>query len=374
MKIVFVNREMAMNPGGGENVDRQLATALNGLGVEVHFLIGKPLLGEVKVPFHGFPVEYVSSPYLRGLYQKLPFPLNIPVGIIDWKLFCWAALRRLKKMDYDVLQVLSLPELVKIKRYRNTLVVMRFPGPPAPMYRQHISKIDAVIANGDALIQIRKKFRKDAVEIQVGVDPARFKPSPSLRKAVRSKWKIGTAPLILYTGRFMPIKNVSLLIQAMRFVVDQMPLAKLVLVGDGPLEGKLKSEVKRSGLAKNVVFVGHAQSGVESFYAAADVFCMPSLYDNYPNSVLEAMSTALPVVATKVGGIPFQVKEGKNGFLVESGDETKLAQKILYLLNNPSKARKMGLENRKWVVKHFSWEESAKKLKQVYEGLAKVNH
>ncbi len=231
--------------------------------------------------------------------------------------------------------------------------------------------MDAVIANGDALVQIRKKFRKDAIEIQIGVDSTCFKPSLSMRKAVRKKLGMGHAPFILYTGRFMPIKNVSLLIKAVRFVVDQFPKAKLVLVGDGPLEGKLRDEVRKLGLENNVVFVGHAASGIESYYAAADVFCMPSLYDNYPNSVLEAMSSGLPIVATHVGGIPLQVKDGKNGFLVESGDETKLAEKLLELLNNPSRARKMGLENRKWVNKHFSWEESAKKLKRVYERLIK---
>ena len=250
-------------------------------------------------------------------------------------------------------------------------VVMRFPGPPSSLYKKYIQKMDVVIANGDALVQIRKKFRKDAIEIQIGVDSNRFKPSPSIRRSVRKKLGISNAHLILYTGRFMPIKNVSLLIKSMRFVVDQFPKAKLMLVGNGPLEGKLRNEVKQLDLEKSVVFAGHASSRIEMYYAAADVFCMPSLYDNYPNSVLEAMSAGLPIVATKVGGIPLQIKDGKNGFLVESQDEVALAEKILFLLNNPSKARKMGLENRKWVVKHFSWKESAKKLKRVYEGLLK---
>ncbi|HLD05345.1 MAG TPA: glycosyltransferase family 4 protein [Candidatus Nanoarchaeia archaeon] len=370
MKVLFVNREMAMNPGGGENVDRELAAALKKLGIEVKFMVGKPLFGKPRVTLQGFSVEYIPSPYLRGLYQKLPFPFNLPLGILDWKLFCWSCLNHLKKRnDYDLLQVLSLPELVKIKDSKPIPIVMRFPGPPAQMFKNDIRKVDAVIANGDALIQIRKKFRRDAIEIQIGMDLQRFKPSPSKSKEIRGKLRVSNAPLILYTGRFMPIKNVSLLITAMRFVVDQQSNAKLILVGEGPLEGKLRGEVKRLGLEKNVIFAGRVTPGIESYYAAADVFCMPSLYDNFPNSVLEAMSSGLPIVATNVGGIPLQVKDGKNGFLVPSGDEVALAEKILMLLNSPTKAKRMGTENRKWVMKHFSWEESARKLKRLYEQL-----
>ena len=369
MKVLFVNREMVMNPGGGENVDRQLAGALRKLGVEVRFLIGKPLFGKVKVPFHDFPFTHVSSPYLRGIYQKLPFPLNIPVGMLDLKWFSWACLKKLRKEGYDVLQVLSVPQLALLKKEKNVPIVVRFPGPPSPIYKSYICKIDAVIANGDAWIQIHKKFRKDVIEIQIGMDTHCFKPSSLSRNQVRKKLGIGKAPMILYTGRFMPIKNISLLIAAMRFVADQKPDARLVLVGEGPLEGRLRSEVKRIGLEKKVIFAGRISSSIESYYAACDVFCMPSLYDNYSNSVLEAMSSGLPIVATRVGGIPLQVKDGKNGFLVESGNEVALAEKLLDLLNNPQKAKKMGLENRKWVIKHFSWEESAKKLKKVYEEL-----
>ena len=369
MKVLFVNREMVMNPGGGATSELRFALALKKLGVSVKFLVGKPLFSRPAVPFHSAPVDYVSSPYLRGIYQKLPFPLNIPVGLLDLKFFSWACLKYLKRNDdYDVLHVLSIPQIVELKKFNSAPIVLRFPGPPSKIYDKDIQKADAVISDGDVWVQLKKHFRKDAVNVSIGVDSEMFKPSISLRAKVRKSLGIHSEPVIHYNGRFMPIKNVSLLISAMRYITDQMPSAKLVLVGDGPLRERLRAQVRKLGLQKNVIFVGRVHfSETSGYYAAADVFCMPSLYDNYPNSVVEAMSSGLPVVATNVGGIPLQVQDGKTGYLVESGDETALAEKILKLVNNPSKAKKMGLDGRHFAIKHFNWDVSAKKLKKLYE-------
>ena len=110
--------------------------------------------------------------------------------------------------------------------------------------------------------------------------------------------------------------------------------SKLLIAGRGEEEGNLKKLVKNYRLENNVKFLG-GLTGREmiDYYNVADVFCLPSQSEGTPNVVIESLLCGTPVVASKVGGLPYIIEEGRNGFLVEPGSILSLKEKLLKGLN-----------------------------------------
>ncbi|TRO49962.1 glycosyltransferase, partial [Candidatus Bathyarchaeota archaeon] len=102
-------------------------------------------------------------------------------------------------------------------------------------------------------------------------------------------------------------------------------------------------------------------------YQAADIFAFSTFYENLPFAILEALSSRLPVVTTRVGGIPEMIDDGKNGFLVPPANSLDLAKKILYLLENPNAASEMAYQARKTIREKFDWQLIVKKVLRVYQ-------
>ena len=176
--------------------------------------------------------------------------------------------------------------------------------------------------------------------------------------------------LLLFIARLVPLKNLLFLIRTLAEVVKERENVKLLIVGEGPLEKQTQAWVKKLKVEEHVIFAGRVQNEqLPQYYSAADIFVMSSTYENFPNAILEAMSCELPVVATKVGGIPMQIKEGINGFLVESGNVEQFKKKLIFLLDNEFLAKEIGERNRQEVKEKYSWLESAKKLKAIYDSL-----
>jgi glycosyltransferase involved in cell wall biosynthesis len=118
----------------------------------------------------------------------------------------------------------------------------------------------------------------------------------------------------------------------------------------------------------NIVFTGYfPDSKLPRLYQAADVFAFSTFYENLPFVVLEALSTGLPVVTTRVGGIPEMIESGKNGFLVQPFNSRELSDKILYLLEHPSAASEMALLARKIILEQFDWRLIVNKVLKVYD-------
>src|SRR5262249_40275349 len=136
--------------------------------------------------------------------------------------------------------------------------------------------------------------------------------------------------VILSVGRLVPLKNLTVLVDAMREVRRQQPLAHLVLVGEGPERERLKQRVADLDLTGAVTFAGYVpQTETAAYYRAADVFALSSDFDNSPNVVLEAMASGLPVVSTDVGGVADFVDRDNGGALVPRGDAPALARSLL---------------------------------------------
>ncbi|MHC1696849.1 MAG: glycosyltransferase [Geobacteraceae bacterium] len=140
-------------------------------------------------------------------------------------------------------------------------------------------------------------------------------------------------PLIISAGRLAAQKNFPLLLKAFQIVSKQTP-CRLVLLGEGPEEGRLKSLAQNLGIGRNVAFLGH-RGNPYGFFARSDVFVLPSLWEGFPNVLCEAMACGLPVVSTACPTGPDEIiRDGDNGLLVPMNDANALAEALLKLLTD----------------------------------------
>jgi glycosyltransferase involved in cell wall biosynthesis len=177
----------------------------------------------------------------------------------------------------------------------------------------------------------------------------RLRPTHGLSQeaARRSLDLLPDEPVVLYVGRLLRIKGVHHLLGAFPRVLARFPLVRLLIVGDGEEGQDLQTSARRLGLGPRVAFLGSLpHEDVIRCMRAADVFVLPSLVESFGIVLLEAMSCGLPVVASRVMGIPYLVEDGLNGFLVPPTDEEVLADRITALLSDPDLRARMGEQNR----------------------------
>jgi glycosyltransferase involved in cell wall biosynthesis len=166
-------------------------------------------------------------------------------------------------------------------------------------------------------------------------------------------------------------KRVSDLIKAFARVHERFPNAKLLIVGDGPDEAMLRSLAGELGVSEHVHFTGY-QGNTRPFFEVMDIFALASAYEGLPVALLEAMFARLPVVATRVSGIPSVVRTGETGFLVEPKNPEELADRLLVLLNDAALRETMGETGLALVRANFSADRYVGQFDDLYQGLAAV--
>ena len=224
---------------------------------------------------------------------------------------------------------------------------------------------DGITAVSNYLAKIIKnKFDVDngAKVIYNYVDTERFKKAdnPALRKRLGKGRKI-----ILHTSNFRSIKRVGDIVDAFRIIRKTVP-STLVLAGDGPEMGAVRRRVAKYRLSKDVVFAGRRKD-IEKFYAVSDLFMFASVRESFGLSILEAMSSSVPVVSTKSGGPQEVMEDGKTGHLVGVKDVKALADRAVEILGDERKGEKMGNAARSRVLKKFT----ADKIMPQYESYYK---
>ncbi len=168
--------------------------------------------------------------------------------------------------------------------------------------------------------------------------------------------------IILVVGRLEKQKGIDYLFQAIPRVINYRPDIRLILVGDGTLKKHLKDLARSLNLDKYIFFMdSYPISVMPQLYQGADFFCLPSIHEGFPLTIIEAMATGLPIIASKIEGIPDAIVEGENGFLVSPKNPADLAQKILNCINLPPESlNKISELNRDKAVKLYSWKNITK--------------
>jgi len=322
--------------------------------------------------------------------------LGVPVAILDET--------RINSLGILIGLVRILREqridLVHTHRYKDTVLglmaariagvphaVRTMHGLPEPMKRwahlkfglyEALEKValrfwaDQVIAVSKDMAGIlrRSGYPADRItHIHNGIDVGAVRP---LRSRQEVRRELGVEPetyLIGAVGRLSPVKGHANFLRAARLVLHKQPRAKILIIGDGPLNAELRAMATELRIDGACIFAGH-RTDVHDLLPAMDVFVLPSLSEGIPMALLEAMALGTPVVATAVGGIPEVVSHRVNGLLVHSGDERALSDACVALTVDRDLAGRLVANGRRTVEQAFSCTQNGQALTRVYTEVA----
>ena len=241
---------------------------------------------------------------------------------------------------------------------RKKPTIVRLPGPPSRMARKILNSYSKNIAGGDIYLKI-KKWCNNAEYVEIGLDSNYFKlPKKKPSKKIMD---------FLFVGRLIKLKNLSYLIKGFYEALKENKKIFLHIVGEGQERNGLEKLAEKLNITDFIKFHGVLyKENLLKIYQSSDVFLITSEYESFSMVTTEAMACGLPVIGTKVGFLPSLIKPGETGSLVELNNIKELKEKILFFSENMDKVREFGSKARKFVVKNFSWEESAKRIEKIY--------
>jgi N-acetyl-alpha-D-glucosaminyl L-malate synthase BshA len=230
------------------------------------------------------------------------------------------------------------------------------------------------IERSDAVTSVSEELRQRTVEllsckntpievIPNFVDTERFAPGCCAEK--REMLALDDEKIILHASNFRSVKRPLDLVEAFA-VANRRVKSRLVLVGDGPELASVKARADELGVRKRVTFVG-TYDAIWELMPQADVFFLPSEYESFGLSALEAMSCGVPVVASRTGGLPEVVDHERNGFLTPVGDTRAQAEALCALLLDGDRRRAFGEAAREAAVSRFAVEKVLPRWVKVYE-------
>ncbi|MHA1232217.1 MAG: glycosyltransferase family 4 protein [Candidatus Helarchaeota archaeon] len=208
--------------------------------------------------------------------------------------------------------------------------------------------------------------------LENGINPFNF--NINIPSNFRKKYNFNDDDIIvLYLGRIHKIKGLEYLIKSIAKLRNFEKL-KLVLIGpDDNYWSKLKNLIKKLKIEQKVLYI-NGLYGKDKFeaYTSSNIFCLPSLYDCSPNSMLEACASGLPIITTKNNGLSYILKKG-GGIIIPPKNVTKLTEALIYFINNPDKIKENGQFIKKKVLKEFNWDTITDRLEQYYYNILKKN-
>ncbi len=231
---------------------------------------------------------------------------------------------------------------------------------------------------GSAVIAISKAVEAHLIDdfkvdrskihlIESGIDLDKFFPVNDEQKhELRQRFDLGNDPVVGIVARLSDVKGQDILVKAMAKVVTHIPKAKLLLVGEGKMEKFLRDEVGRLNLNDHVRFFAIINK-TQEMLSLFDIFAMPSRQEGLGLSIMEAQASGLPVVASRVGGIPSLIEHGKTGLLVEPENSDELADAIIRLFNDGAYLKEMGEAGRLFIQSAHSADKMTDKVQQLYQ-------
>lgn len=217
-------------------------------------------------------------------------------------------------------------------------------------------------------LQISGASPRQVSTIYNGIDLSGFRglDADRARADVRAEFGIPAgAPLLTTVAVLRPPKGIQFMIRALPAVLEVNPDVHYLIVGDGSHHAPLMEEVRQAGVQDRVIFAG-MRKDVPRLLSASDVFVLPSLTEALPTVLAEAMAARLPIIATRVGGVPEMIKDGQNGLVVEPQDVEALARAAIHLFSNPQRLAAMRTEGWDIVNQKFNVERQVDDLKHLY--------
>ena len=387
MRILHLYKDYFPVLGGIENHIKWLAEGMAGRGHDVSVLVTNTGRGDVAETVNGVQVVKVSR------YFNIS---SAPIG-----LGMAGELRRLGR-DAQIVHLHApyppgeLAQLLVAAGQRTVITwhsdivkqagLLRF---YAPFLRAALQQADKILVASPPYIQssafLRPIYERTPERIAVvpfGIDLARFAPNPTFApsptvgegrgggsEAAAIRARCGPGPLVLFVGRMRYYKGLHVLVEAMA----QVENARCLIVGVGPLEAEIRSQVAALGLAERVFFAGEVDDAdLPAYYRAADIFCLPSVHRSEALGIvlLEAMASGLPLISTELGtGTSWVNLHETTGLVVPPEDADALAAAIDQLARNDGERRGFGQAALSRAVSEFGLEQMLERTEGIYRGV-----
>lgn len=385
MKILMVNRGIFPVPwdrgGGAEWRCYKLANALGELGHKVHLVTNTT---DSKSFHSNVMIHKLRTPSFKQKSGICGYALNHLVGNLSVvEKTCSLLLEKLHR--FDVIHchgALSALLLSRIRKHHPIIYTAHDPTPYLCHYegqleqlirKTHFRLIDVntwwrvnrIVSTNTAIKNEIVRWGVPLEKINVvysGVDTVFFK-APDFSESNEQKRYCLENGYCLFVGRLTRRKGVRYILQSL---VNTK--ASCVIVGDGPEREKLEQLSRRLKISDRVLFTGFVPvQELRKWYVNAGFFVFPSVADAFPLSILEAMSSGLPVIASRIPGLDEIVVDNYNGFTVSPGNVEAFESRIEVLSEDTSLQRKMGDNARRMMERKFSWQKTANQTAKVYE-------
>ena len=367
--------------GGSGVVGAELGLELAKRGHSVHFVSYAPPIRLTdnetppeRIQFH--PVDMLSYP----LFEYPPYTLALASRLSQIALEHGLDLVHMHYAIPHAVSAYLARELCRATRYlpvvttlhgTDITLVGRDPS-FLPITRFGIEQSDAVTAISRYLSDATQATFDVQTPIEViynFIDAEYYRRSPDeeFRRSLAPK----NERIILHTSTFRPVKRITDCIEIVaRINGSDRTRSRLVMCGDGPERQEAEALAARLGIADAVTFVGkQPQSRVRDYLSVADLLLLPSQTESFGLVALEAMASEVPVIATRVGGIPEVVEDGETGYLFEVGDVTGMAEAASLLLDDGEKRERMGQRGRVQAVSRFANDKIIPQYENLYRSV-----
>jgi glycosyltransferase involved in cell wall biosynthesis len=377
LRISIVNSFFPPWRGGAETCVYNLSRHLKERGHEVTVICSSPpfepgmqFVDGVKVERLRMCGKLYGTPIMPELFQKLMgeqgdiIHANFPSPYIA----CLAStISRIRGVPAVLTWHNDLPPVTRMAR----VLVTAHDRLVLPLYLPQFSSIIATSRLYAETSHILEAHMDRVVVIPNGVDTQRFNPDIH-GEEIRRRLGVDRGKIVLFVGaltQWHRYKGLEVLIQAMALMRDQVPEARLVIVGAGQLETEYRQLVSRHSLTSCVIFAGNVPDDeLPKYYACSDMLALPSKdrSEGFGLTILEANATGKPAIGTTVGGIPSVIRDGYNGLLVPPNDPSALAEAIKKALSDDDLLKRMGRNGRAFAERR-EWSIVAKQTEELYE-------
>jgi L-malate glycosyltransferase len=341
--------------GGMANQTRQLAELLCAAGAQVDLV-------QTNAPY--IPAWTGRVPVLRAAFRLLPYAVGL------WRASGRADLCHVMANSGWSWHLFAAPA-IWIARSRGVPVIVNYRGGEAAKFltrsqalvKWSMKRCAALAVPSGFLAEVFQRFGMPSQVVPNIVDLQRFRPRAD---AAAAPCAPRTTARLLVARNLEPIYDNATALRAFALLRRSRPDATLTIAGSGPLQAHLHALAAELGVQDGVHFAGRLdRDAMAAAYREADVVLNPSLVDNMPNSLLEAMASGVPVVSTDVGGVPFIVVHERTALLVPAGSPEAMAAAAGRVLDEPGLARALrsaGLAE----VERYTWPQVAPRLAAVY--------
>lgn len=372
MRLLMVVDDFYPNTGGTPTSAMGLGKAVARLGIDMTLLTHE---------YQGQP----SEQYIDGLkIIRIPSTVLYRYNIAISPLAFWRVYKRVKQDDYDIVHGLDMYSPLALaatffahRRGVPTILTSGSVHTTQGAWNAIYRLMQIVLRRTDKLIAKSKSSEEFFVRLGVpkkrifvvpnGINISKFDPATA-GVEMRNELRIDQEPLVVTAIRLLKKKGPRYLVAAFPKVLETVPDTKLAIAGKGPEAVNLRAQIRKLGIGDSVLMLGelpHEQT--LKLMAAADAFVLPSLIESCPNALLEAMAVGVPVVGTRVGGVPEIIENEENGLMVPEANPNSLADAVVRVLEDNQLAKKLKANGVKTVHEKFTWESVAKQTLMVYK-------